>query len=325
MAQSLSGAPNRPMAPSRHMAIEANAFLDSLDAPRRRQALYPFDSGERFDWHYIPRRRPGLHLRDMNAGQRAAALGLLASGLSDTGFAAAQGIMALEEVLKPREPAMDYDAGNFAFIVFGNPEMGAPWAWRVDGHHLSISVTIADEDAVTAQPLFMGANPASLDAAHRVHSVLGAEQELARELMHGLDDHARLRALIAPEAPEEIITGPGREHSLRRPCGLPFTALDASQGALLLDLVETYARRLRPELASWEMERLREAGIGGLHFAWAGGLEPGQPHYYRIHGPTLLVEYDNTQNRADHIHTVWHDPELDFGRDLLAEHYEEGD
>ncbi|HTH16229.1 MAG TPA: DUF3500 domain-containing protein [Magnetospirillum sp.] len=306
---------------NRHMQIEAIAFLDTLDHARTREALYPFDAGERFDWHYIPRKRPGLHLRNMDARQQRAAMALLRTGLSDTGFAAAQGIMALEEVIKPRDPGVDYDQGNFAFIIFGNPEIGAPWSWRVDGHHLSITFTIIDDDTVVALPHFMGADPATFDAGRPIHSVLGAEEDLARALMLSFDGPRRNRALIATDAPEEIVTGPGRERSLHRPSGLPFTAMSEDEGDRLLELVETYARRLRPELAAWEMNRLREAGTAGLHFAWAGGLAVGQPHYYRIHGPTLVIEYDNTRNHANHIHTVWHDPALDFGRDLLGEHY----
>lgn len=303
---------------NRDMIVEAIAFLDSLDHVRRKVALYSFDAGERFDWHFVPRHRPGLHLRDMEPEQRQAAMGLLRTGLSDSGFACAQGIMALEDVLKAVEPGQDYDPGNFAFILFGNPEAGAPWSWRIDGHHLSITFTIVDDDTVVALPHFMGANPA---AFNRVHTVLGAEEDVAREFMHGLDSRNRATALIATDAPAEIITGPGREHALRRPCGLPWTAMTDPQRAMVLDLVGVYAGRLRPELAQFELNRLRYAGTEGLHFAWAGGLEPGQPHYYRIHGPTLVIEYDNTQNRANHIHTVWHDPALDFGRDLLGEHY----
>lgn len=303
---------------NRDMIVEAIAFLDSLDHVRRKVALYPFDSGERFDWHYVPRRRPGLHLRDMEAGQRQAAMALLRTGLSDSGFAAAQGIMALEDVLKSRESGEDYDPGNFAFVLFGNPETGAPWSWRVDGHHLSITFTIVDDETVVALPHFMGANPAAFD---RVHTVLGAEEELGRALIHSIDGSRRASALIAAEAPAEILTGPGREPALHRPAGLTWTAMAEGERDRLLDLVAVYAQRLRPELAEFELERMRAAGMDGLHFAWAGGLEAGQPHYYRIHGPTLIIEYDNTQNRANHIHTVWHDPALDFGRDLLGEHY----
>lgn len=306
---------------NRDMVAEAIAFLDSLDHARSRAVLYPFDAGERFDWHYIPRSRPGLHLRDMTPGQRKAALALLRTGLSDTGFASATGIMALEEVLKDTEPGEDYDEGNFAFALFGNPEAGFPWSWRVDGHHLSITFTIADDAHIVALPHFMGANPAAFDHGHRIHSVLGAEEDAARALIHSLDEARRQRAVIAETAPDEIITGPGREHALRYATGLPLSAMAEAEQQQLVDLVAVYARRLRRGLADFEMNRMRDAGPAGLHFAWAGGLEAGQPHYYRIHGPTLLIEYDNTQNRANHIHTIWHDPALDFGRDLLREHY----
>lgn len=305
---------------NRDMIAEAVAFLDSLDRFQLKAVLYPFDSGERFDWHYIPRQRPGLHLRQMNARQRHAALELLRTGLSESGFAAAQGIMALEEVLKTQDGAEDYDQGNFAFVLFGNPEAGAPWSWRVDGHHLSITFTIIDNDRVVALPHFMGANPA---AFNRVHSVLGDEEDMARALMLGLAPPQRQTALIADEAPPEILTGPGREQALRHPSGLNWSAMTERERAALWNLIALYAHRLRPELAAFELARIRAAGTEGLYFAWAGGLAMGQPHYYRIHGPSVIIEYDNTQNHANHIHTIWHDPALDFGRDLLGEHYGE--
>jgi len=307
-----------PGSPNRHMVGEAVAFLDTLDHHRQKAALYPFDSGERFDWHYIPRKRAGLHLADMDARQRRAALALLATGLSDTGFAAAQGIMALEEILREQEHSAEYDQGAFAFTIFGNPHAGAPWSWRVDGHHLSITFTIVDDDTVVALPHFMGANPAHIGG---LHAVLGAEEELARALMLEMDEATRAQALMAGQPPDDILTGPGREHALRRPAGLPWSAMDDDGRRRLLELVEVYAHRLRPELAAFELTRLDEAGPENLRFLWAGGFNPGEPHYYRIHGPTLIIEYDNTQAHASHIHTVWHDPALDFGRDLLGEHY----
>lgn len=309
-----------PASLNRLMVAETLALLDGLDHRHEREAVLHFDSPARFDWHYIPRDRPGLHLRDMNERQRRAVLAMLRLALSDTGFASARAIMELEEVLRAGGSG-EYDHLNYAVAVFGNPHAGPPWAWRLDGHHLSLSFTVVDEDTITAVPHFMGADPATLDRHHLVHSVLGAEEKLGRALFAGLDESRRNRALIAETALDDIVTGPGREYALRRPVGLPFTALTGDERAALMELVGVYAHRLRPELAALELSRLAEAGPDCLHFAWAGEAEPGRPHYYRIHGPTLVIEYDNTQGGANHIHTVWHDPALDFGLDLLGEHY----
>lgn len=314
--------PERPFPASlnRLMVAETLALLDGLDHHRERAAVMSFDSPARFDWHYIPRDRPGLHLRDMTERQRRAALGMVRAALSDTGFASALGIMDLEEVLKAAEPG-GYDHLNYAVAIFGNPHAGPPWAWRLDGHHLSLTFTVVDEDTITAVPHFMGANPATLDRHHLVHGVLGAEEKLGRALFAGLDGPRRSRALMSETALDDIVTGPGREYALRHPVGLPFGQLTEGERTALMELIGVYAHRLRPELAELELSRLDAAGPERLHFAWAGGAEPGQPHYYRIHGPTLVIEYDNTQDGANHIHTVWHDPALDFGLDLLGEHY----
>ncbi|MGE5505781.1 MAG: DUF3500 domain-containing protein, partial [Actinomycetota bacterium] len=285
--------PAATAATDRDFAAEAEAFLDTLDGRRLKSASLPFDSAARFDWHYIPRRRPGLHLRDMDAGQRRAALRLVRTALSEHGYATAQGIMALEEVLKDEAGGGDYDAGNFALAVFGTPEAGPPWGWRVDGHHLSLTFTVAAPGTVTVTPHFMGANPAAFrHGARRIHNALGAEEDLARAVIRGLDARQQGLAVLAGEVPDDIVAGPGREDSLRFPAGLPLARMSDSMRDAVVDLVEVYARRLRPDLADAEMERLQQAGVDRLHFAWAGGLEPGQPHYYRIHGPTLLIEYD---------------------------------
>ncbi len=303
---------------NRDLQAEMLAFLDTLDHRRHQAALYPFDSAERFDWHYVPRQRPGLHLADMDGAQRRAALRLLATALSDTGFASAQGIMALEDILKEREHSAEYDPGAFAFAVFGNPHAGAPWSWRVDGHHLSITFTVIDDQTIVALPHFMGANPAVIGG---IHTVLGAEEELGRALMLEMDDATRACALRPGQPPADILTGPGREHALHRPEGLAWARMDEDGRRRLLELIEVYAHRLHPGMAALELERVDKAGPENLRFLWAGGFNPGEPHYYRIHGPTLIIEYDNTQAGANHIHTVWHDPALDFGRDFLGEHY----
>jgi len=134
----------------------------------------------------------------------------------------------------------------------------------------------------------------------------------------------RARLVIAADSPGDIVSGPGRADSLKAPAGVPLGELGAQPRGLALRLVETYARNMRSDVADEELRRMRDAGTDTVRFAWAGPIDPRRPHYYRLHGPTLLIEYDNSQNNANHIHSVWHDPRNDFGVDLLRAHYQSG-
>jgi hypothetical protein len=171
----------------------------------------------------------------------------------------------------------------------------------------------------------MGANPAEVRSGPlKGLRALGREQDLGRTLAQGMDGGQRQRMLIAARSLGDIVSGPGRGEGLTAPAGVAASDLAAPQRALLVQLVEAYARNMRPEVADAELGRMRDAGIERLHFAWAGPLEPGHAHYYRVHGPTLLIEFDNTQNDANHIHSIWRDPRNDFGADLLRAHYRSG-
>jgi hypothetical protein len=298
-------------------------FIVSLEPEQRRRAVLPFQSKARTDWHYIPRNRAGVPLKSMSKAQRAAAMAILRAALSERGYSRCEDIMWLETVLADQEKDPDtYDSGNYVVTVFGHPGNTEPWGWRVEGHHLSLNFTHAAED-VTATPTFFGAHPATV--AHGPLAglrVLGAEEDLGRRLMHGLDGALRDRALIRARAFDDILTGPGREASLRQAIGLALSAMAEEQRNLIMLIIDQFLGAMKPSIAEAERQRLREAGLDRIHFAWAGGLEPRQPHYYRVHGPTLVIEYDNTQNGANHIHSVWHDPHRDFGADLLRRHYE---
>jgi hypothetical protein len=200
-----------------------------------------------------------------------------------------------------------------------------PWGWRLEGHHLSLNFTLVPGQPVAVTPAFLGANPAEVPSGpQKGLRALGAEQDLGRALVRSLTDLQRARTVIAAQSLGDIVTGPGRADSLAAPAGLPLADMSGDQRALAAQLIDAYARNMRAELAEKELGRMREAGIERIHFAWAGPIEPGRAHYYRLHGPTLLIEYDNTQNSANHIHSVWHDPRRDFGQDLLRAHYERG-
>ena len=307
------------------MAAAAAGFLATLSTDLQRRALIAFADKERLNWHYVPRRREGLPFKDMPAPTRAAAHELMKASLSAVGYAKAVNVIRLEEVLRRLETfgALLRDPENYSITVFGHPAAAAaPWGWRLEGHHLSLNFTLVPGKPIAMTPAFLGANPAEVPAGpHQGLRALAAEQDLARTLARSVEPRLRPRLIIDTRSLGDIVSGPGRALSLATTAGLPLADLTGDQRGLALRLVEEYAHNMRAELATEELRRVREAGIESLHFAWAGSLEPGKAHYYRLHGPTLLIEYDNTQNDANHIHSVWHDLRNDFGLDLLRAHY----
>ena len=317
---------HEPRRPAAEMAAAARGFLDRLPPDKRRAASFGFDDAERFDWHYTPRRRDGLAFRDMSGPERAVARDLMAATLSAAGLRKTEAIMALEAVLAELEGS---GTGfrvpeNYPVRVFGTPGPH-PWGWRLEGHHVSLNVTVATPDEVAIVPAFLGSNPARIptgpQAGTRIQDV---EYHLGLELARSLSDEQWSRALLRNRTFGDILTGPGRAQALATPAGLPWHELTAAQQDRLVRLVEEYVGLARDEIGRPYMERVRAAGLETLHFAWAGGRGEGDRFYYRIHGPRLLIELDNTQNDGNHVHALWRDPQDDFGRDMLRRHYEHG-
>jgi Protein of unknown function (DUF3500) len=301
------------------MRRAAVSLLGHLDDRQRAAALHPFDDDSRRWIEYRPRQRPGVCVDDLDRAGRKAVHRLLATALSPHAFAQAETIMALEEVL---DRAEGYQRGrhsnDYWVAVYGDPDPDGRWTWRVEGHHLSVSMTLAG-DAISPAPVFLGANPASvLHGGRTVVRPLAAEEELARALLDAMGPEARGSAVVADTAPDDILSAqrPSVDGRLE-PLGVSGARLDGSARALLDALVALYVERLVPALAGPEAARLRPAE---LSFAWAGAAQPGSGHYYRIQGPDLLIEYDNTQDGANHAHTVLRRPGSDFGADLLAAH-----
>lgn len=307
------------------MAAAATAWLQSLEPAKREQAAFPIDAAERENWHYVPRSRTGVRLGAMTGAQRDLARKLLAAGLSERGRLQVEAIVALENVLAEMEGSNRRDPLLYYFTVFGPPGPDQPWGWRVEGHHLSLNFTLA-AGRIAATPLFFGADPAEvrLDHPQQGRRALAQEEDLGRALVQSLDAGQRKAAVIATRAPSDIITGADRAVQPLEPAGLAFAQMTPEQQAQLRALVEVYAHRLGPELAGTELQKIATRGWDRVHFAWAGGLEPGEGHYYRIQGPAFVIEYDNTQDNANHIHTTWRKFDGDFGRDLLREHYQRG-
>ena len=306
------------------MAAAANRLVALLDIQQRERALLPFAAEARRDWGYTPRSRPGLPLRAMRGQQVAACWTLVEAGLGPAGVAKARGVLDLEAILQERTASKDFrDPLNYAIALFGRPGQ-EPWAWRFEGHHVSLTFTLVPGIGTAVTPHFLGANPFSgkvvPDGHGALAGVLERESAVAFELINGLDRGSLAQALIAPEAPPDFLTGPGREQSLAEPAGLPLDAMPAALRARATALVELFFDHLHPELAEPLKQRARAAGLGGVRFAWAGGTTPDRLHYYRLHGATLLIEYDRTG--PDHAHSVWHDPSNHFGEDHLRAHRE---
>lgn len=311
--------------PGADMAATARAWLDSLDPAMRAQAIYALEHQERENWHFIPRARQGVPLKAMTPVQRDRARALLAAGLSERGVLQAEAIQTLEQVLHTMEGAAHRDSELYYFTIFGEPSEHGTWGWRVEGHHLSVNLTVVGGHHFSATPLFMGSNPAEvrIDGPEHGKRALAQEEDLGRALVVSLSSEQLKTALISATAPGEIITGSDRQAKLDQPLGLSYAAMTPAQQKQLMALVQLYAGRLRAELADAELKKIADHGWNSIDFAWAGGLVRGEPHYYRIHGPLFVIEYDNTQSNANHVHTVWRDFTGDFGRDLLREHYKE--
>lgn len=303
------------------MADAAKAFLASLDPGKRAKANLPFNSDERLNWHFIPRERQGVSLKEMTPGEREVAGALLKSSLSAMGYDKIETIRRLEEVLFAQSKNPVRDTELFFFTVFGEPAPKGAWGWRYEGHHVSLNWTVLDGKLVASTPQFLGANPADVrEGPQKGTRALAAEEDLGRALVKSLRPEQLAQALVGEAAPEEILTEASRIASIQKDAGIPYGRLDAEQQGLLLSLIQEYAASQAPAEAQARLTRVK-GDLANLKFAWMGGLEKGQGHYYRIQGSTDLIEYDNTSNGANHIHCVWRVFRGDWGRDLLEEHY----
>jgi Protein of unknown function (DUF3500) len=305
------------------MVTAARAFLDSLSPELKQKAQFALDADERFVWFYTPVPRKGVTLKDMNPAQRTAAMNLLKVGLSEKGYSKAETIRALEDVLAEIEKnPTRRDKELYYFTIFGEPGPKSSWGWRYEGHHLSHHWTIVNGHALVAAPQFFGSNPAEVrEGPKKGLRALGVEEDLGYELLKSLDEKQRQAAIIDPKAPNDILTTNSKEAAIQEDRGLAYAQMTAAQKALLIKLIEENAAAQPEAIARERLGKMRAAGLDKVKFAWMGGLEKNEGHYYRVQGPTFLIEFDNTQNDANHIHLVWRDFKGDWGRDLLADHY----
>ena len=321
-------------------AAAATRFATALDSQQHRRAAWPFAAVLREQWSYRPGsafRRQGIRTGELSDEQRRLAQSLLRCGLSSQGYLKAGGIIQLDELVRERAGEIVMNDGSapveigpewFWFTLFGAPGDAAPWGFQVEGHHLTLNMTIVD-GRLAVTPAFFGVWPATVEAGPLAGwRLLAGEEERAFALAASLTDRQRQRALLSTELPPGIFTSPERTATLARYEGLPATALDPVQRRALLALVQEYIGNFAPDIASEWLQAIKR-DQDRLHLAWMGALEPGKGTYYRIHGPSILIEFDHASNirvrglppDPNHIHTIVRRPGRDLGEDLLAAHY----
>jgi hypothetical protein len=326
-------APNRAPATAQRMADAARRFLNSLRPEQRKVATFPFFGDERYKWNYRPREamvRNGLWLAAMTDEQKREAFALLDTGISARAADQSRRIMQREATLREHERWEERVGPNlrdpelYWWTVFGEPGGTEPWGWRVGGHHIGIHFTIVGGELISSTPFFLGANPAeSRMGPDKGDRILPEEEDMARDLLAALDVPRKALAVYSPIAPSDIVTDIHRRvYPGVVPLGLQFSKMDERQRSKFVDLVRQYVTRANEELADDAWRRIQQAGLDDVTFAWAGPEERGKGHYYAVNGPTFMIEYDNTQNGANHIHSVWREWQGDWGEDLLAAHYQ---
>lgn len=319
------------IAQTNDMYNAAQHFLSLLTKEQKEKAVYTFDTAERYAWYYVPKDdRKGLTLNEMTNEQRSAATALMKTALSSKGYEKATAIMSLEKVLKAVENRAENDhyrdTAKYFFTIFNLPSKTGIWGWCVEGHHLSLSFSSYNNKLVSATPGFFGSNPAIvLSGPEKGLQILKDETELGLELIHALNKEQLDKAIINSVAPAEIITTNSRKAMIDHPEGLSYKEMNVEQQKIFMKLLSIYIQRYTHLFAESMMKNIETAGLDNMLFAWAGSTEdgPGHPKYYRIQGPTTIIEYDNTQNNGNHVHSVIRDLKNDFGGDELLEHYKQ--
>jgi hypothetical protein len=313
--------PSAPVAAKMRESVER--FVAALPEKSRAQAMRPFEDRDRTDWHYTPRSRNGVALKDLDNASRESVHGLLKLALSAAGYRKVVNIIELELVLREIETiGWMRDPERYHVTVYGTPDRAHRWGWRFEGHHISLNFTLAGDKMAVDAPSFMGANPATVAKGSRKGlRALGEEHDAGWAILEALGEAHRREAIFESRTYGDIVTGNKDKVAPLDNAGIPAAKLDEKQRALLWKLVETYVRSFEPGLAEARLARARQGGIEAIRFGWAGSTARGKPHYYRVQGPLFLIEYDASQNDGNHIHTVWRDFTGDFGHDLLREHY----
>ncbi len=299
-------------------------FLESLDGEQLKTCNLSFKHASRVDWNYVPGDRLGLDMGAMSSEQLEKLDALLGTILSADGLEKSKGVLLCERVLYDNSGHSTLrDPSKYHLTVFGKPDKKTPWGIRFEGHHISLNYTFAGNRAVAAAPAFFGANPATiLEGPNEGLRVLKDEEDLGRTLVQSLSAEQKKIAIFRETALREIVTRAKPEVSPLESVGIAYSDLNPTQQESLLSLIGEYIGWMPEGIAAARLQKVLEGGLQSIRFGWAGGIDKGDRHYYRVQGPSFLIEYDNYQGSGTHIHAVWRDFKGDFGRDLLREHYQ---
>ncbi len=299
---------------------KVRALREALGPAQSGSLQFEFDDKARTVWSFFPGEHPGIALADCSEAQKAAMLDCVRLALSASGFAKTELVRSLDDVLAQDNPT-NYSSGNYFLSIWGEPGEKGPWSMRWEGHHLSLNWLIKDGRIMSSTPQFLGSNPAKvLEGPLKDTRVQAQEEDLARALLQSFDERQRTQAVAGPDAIADVLTHMKSDAEPLEEVGLPYTELNEAQQAMLRELIEVYIQLQAAPIAEQRANALTEEALAQVRFAWFGGTEIGDKHYYRIHGSGWVIEYANTQNNANHIHTTWRDFSNDFGRDILREH-----
>jgi Protein of unknown function (DUF3500) len=312
------------------MSEAATRFLSSLPQEQRGRASFAFDAEERFRFHFIPTEtfaRRGLTIGEMGPTQRERAHELLRTGLSQRGYMTATQIMEAEGILRLLEGGRGQfarDPQEYYVSVFGTPTTSGTWGWRFEGHHLSLQFTIVEGAITVSSPTFLAANPAEVpDGPRRGMRALARQEDAGRALLGSLDAEQRQAAIFEEVAPRDVVARVALDPDPLVPIGVASSTMSPAQRELLMEIVHAYTDVMADEIAALRMAKVQQAGIENIRFAWAGGTKRGELSYFRVQGPTFLIELTNTMNDPNHIHSGWREFGAEFGRDVLAAHMRE--
>ena len=314
------------LSPAQKMSATGTAakdFLATLSEEQRKKAVYPLDSPERTKRMYVPGERKGVSWAEMSAVQKESGMKLLKAAVSEDGMKKLMRIRDLELVLREMENNnMSRDPEKYWFVFFGAPSEDGPWVWRYEGHHLSLTFGNNKGVVVSSTPQFIGSNPAEVRSGNLKGTRMLADlQDRGYALLDSLTAEQKKKAVVSETAPADIVTAASRNAAIADNNGITYRDLSLDQRKLLLELISAHASVQAEKEQKRRLDSVKKSGYDKLVFAWLGSTVKGGPHYYRIQGDGFVIEYDNTQNDANHIHTVWRDLKGDFGDDLLAEHY----
>lgn len=306
-------------------STKAMAFVNSLNEEQHKKAVFEFDNMSRYEWHYLPATmvaRYGVCVKDLDSNQKQHLYTLLKAFLSEEGYTRTQNIMSYEYLLKELEPNNPNRIPEYYFVaIYGNPGKDSTWGWKFSGHHVALNFTLVNDQLAFA-PFFFGVYPATVkDGPKKDMRIIKDEEDLGFELMNSFTQEQKTTALFRLKAFADIVSTNAEQVGPLKPVGILAKDMTQTQKIVLNKLIVTYLLMMPPGIAKMRMKKLMAEDMDSIRFGWAGETILGKPHYYRIQGNTFLIEFDNTQSNANHIHTVWRDFNGDFGEDLLREHY----